>query len=175
MKLATVNDRCRAVATFRHISMQLMEMLAAWTPTTPEMEVKVLFGRHIWDLAQQTDALGKRTFELRHPEQYSLAPADEYATLLASARATRPTGDRMATFYEALVPGLVRRFREYVAATDPILDQPTHVILERGIREMERQCAEASQLQAQLGIAGAASHFFELDRAIPSVVKGASV
>lgn len=174
MKLATVNDRCRTVATFRHISMQLMEMLAAWTPTTPEMEVKVLFGRHIWDLAQQTDALGKRTFELRQPEQYSLAPSDEYASLLASARGITATGDRVATFYEALIPGLVRRFREYIAGSDPILDQPTLVILERGIREMERQCAEAAQMQASLGISGAASNFFELDRGISSVVKGAS-
>ena len=45
-------------ATARMVA--LMEIAAAWTPTTPEMEVKVLLGRHIWDFAQHADALGKR-------------------------------------------------------------------------------------------------------------------
>ena len=56
----SVTDIGRAIATFRFVSVQLMETVAAWTPTTPEMEVKVLLGRHIWDFAQQADALGNR-------------------------------------------------------------------------------------------------------------------
>ena len=42
----------------------LQTQLAEWIPTTPEMEVKVLFGRHVWDCARQADAFGKRAFEL---------------------------------------------------------------------------------------------------------------
>ena len=58
--ITSVSDRCRAVATFRHISVTLMETAARWTPTTPEMEAKVMFGRHIWDFAQMADWLGKQ-------------------------------------------------------------------------------------------------------------------
>ena len=63
----SVQDRAEYVATFRFIQVFLMETLARWVPQTPEMEVKVLFGRHIWDLAQQADGLGKRGYELRAP------------------------------------------------------------------------------------------------------------
>ena len=55
--MTSVTERCRAIATFRHISVRLMEALARWTPTTPEMEAKVMFGRHIWIFAQHADRL----------------------------------------------------------------------------------------------------------------------
>jgi hypothetical protein len=175
MKLDTVNDRCRAIATFREVSVKLMEMLALWTPTTPEMEVKVLFGRHIWDLAQQADTLGKRTFELRHPAQHSLAPAAEYEELLASARAARATADRVSIVYEALLPGLAARFQKYIDGADPILDQPSVVILERFIREMQRMSAEGAELQKTTSIgAGHAAELIARDRAIDSVVRSVS-
>ena len=175
MKLDTVIDRCRAIATFREVSVKLMEMLALWTPTTPEMEVKVLFGRHIWDLAQQADTLGKRTFELRAPAQHSLAPVTEYEEILATARESRATSDRVAIFYEALLPSLAARFQQYLDASDPILDQPTVVILERFVREMNRMGAEAASMQKSISLAGAnVGEWVARDRAIPSLVRSAT-
>jgi len=50
-----VKARAEAVGTFRHVNVFLMETLAAWVPSTPEMEVKVLFGRHLWLIAQLAD------------------------------------------------------------------------------------------------------------------------
>jgi len=73
-----VREKAEYLATFRWMEVFLMEMLARWVPTTPEMEVKVLMGRHIWDAAQHADALGKRTFELRAPLHYTLAPLPAY-------------------------------------------------------------------------------------------------
>jgi len=67
-KITSVVERCNTIATFRRISIWLMETTARWTPITAEMEVKVTLGRHIWEYAQMADALGKRTFELRQPE-----------------------------------------------------------------------------------------------------------
>ena len=94
-----VKQRGDHVATFRWIEVRLMETLAAWVPTTPEMEVKLLFGEHIWDAAQHADALGKRTFELRLPLQHSLGPAGGYVDLLADvARVTdSASGSRRST------------------------------------------------------------------------------
>jgi len=60
--MMTVKERGRFVATLRWVNVSIMETLAAWVPTTPEMEAKLLFGEHIWDAAQHADALGKRTF-----------------------------------------------------------------------------------------------------------------
>src|SRR5262245_36320052 len=155
-KITRVEERCRAIATFRHVSVKLMETVARWTPTTPEMEAKVVFGRHIWDFAQMADALGKRTFELRLPAQHSIRPVAEYDALLDEAAAAEGTGERLERLYEGVLPGLVDRYRAYVTATDPILDEPSLVIVQNIVRELERQRADAAQLRTALKLAARA-------------------
>jgi hypothetical protein len=152
----TVNDRARAIATFRFIEVRLMEITAAWTPTTPEMEVKVLFGRHIWDFAQHADWLGKRTFELRQPEHFTLRPVETYAALVEEAAAAETTAERLSALYDVLLPALDRRYRQYLRDTDALLDQPSVVIVERILNEMSRMLADGSRLRSQLSIAPAA-------------------
>ncbi len=148
----SVTDRVRAVATFRFIEVSLMEIAAAWTPTTPEMEVKVMFGRHIFDFAQHADALGKRTFELRQPEQYTLKPDAAYLTLLDSIRAGRSTAERLASLYNVIVPGLIRRYEDYISKTDPILDEPSVDIMKRIVSDLRRQSAQAQAVMNELRI-----------------------
>jgi len=164
---STVSDRSRSIATFRHISVRLMEMLARWTPTTPEMEAKVMFGRHIWDFAQMADALGQRTFELRRPKHYTLRPVDAYEALLQEASGAELTADRIAVVYEGVLPGLVERCRSYIVATDPILDEPSVVIIGRIVQDLERQRTEAAALLRELKLgAGAAIAIAARERAI---------
>jgi hypothetical protein len=168
--MTTVTDRCRAIATFRHVAVQLMEMAARWTPTTPEMEAKVMFGRHIWDFAQMADSLGKRTFELRQPLHHTLRPVAAYEDLLRDAAAAQETGERLAALYDGVLPGLIERCRSYVTATDPILDEPSVVIIERMIRELERQRSEAASLRRELGLgAAAATGIADRERTIESI------
>ena len=114
----TVKERGTAVATHRHVMVKLMETLARWVPTTPEMEVKLLFGSHIWDVAQHADALGKRTHELRMPLQHSLPPIQEYRELLDDVDAIGDTGDRISAFYDVVLPGIGARLRAYLETTD---------------------------------------------------------
>ena len=167
----TVNSRCRAIATFRHISVWLMETVARWTPTTPEMEAKVMFGRHIWDFAQMADLLGKRTFELRQPRHHTLRPVEAYDALLLEAAGAQSTGHRLAALYEGVLPGLVARYRRYVAATDPILDEPSIVIIEQVVRDLERQRVEAAALRRELNLGeSAAAPIAAREQAIGSIV-----
>ncbi len=146
----TVNDRGRAIATFRHVSVWLMETAAAWTPTAPEMEAKVMLGRHIWDFAQMADALGKRTFELRKPMHHTVPPVPAYLAFLAEVAAAKTTADRVAALYDGVIPGLIARYRAYVAAADPIMDEPSVVIIENIVRELERQRRDAAALRQEL-------------------------
>lgn len=150
----SVNQRARALATFRYVEVRLMEIVASWTPTTPEMEVKVVFGKHIWDFAQHADWIGKRTFELRQPEHYTLAPAEGYGSLLAQLGSVSATTERLGMLYDFFLPALVRRYAGYLGRTDALLDGPTVVIVERIVREHERQIAEGAQLKRVAGIDG---------------------
>lgn len=146
----SVAERARRIATFRFVEVRLMEIAAAWTPTTPEMEVKVLLGRHIWDFAQHADALGKRTFELRQPAQHSLRPVEPYVRLLDEVAASAATAERLGALYDAVLPGLERRYRRYLEEADAILDAPSLVVLERILLDLARQRGEADALRREL-------------------------
>jgi hypothetical protein len=152
-----VGERARCIATFRFIEVRLMETAAAWTPTTPEMEVKVLLGRHIWDFAQHADALGKRVFELRLPLQHSQPPAATYAALIEDLARIDGTAERLSALYDAVLPGLDQRYDRYVSQVDPVLDAPSLLIVERIRQDLERQRGEAAQLRSQLAMATAAA------------------
>lgn len=146
----TVKERGQFVATMRYVHVQLMETLAAWVPTTPEMEVKLLFGEHIWDVAQHADSLGKRTFELRLPLQHSVRPADAYAALLTELAKTDSTPQRLAAVYDVLLPGLAARYRRYIDETDALTDAPTVRILERHLIDTARMIEAARALREEL-------------------------
>jgi hypothetical protein len=148
----TVDERVQWIATFRFIEVRLMEIAAAWTPTTPEMEAKVMLGRHIWDFAQHADALGKRTFEMRRPEQFSQRPVEEYVALLDEVARVAPTADRLAGLYDALLPGLEQRYRHYLEETDALLDAPSVVTIERILVDFPRQRTEVLALRQELGL-----------------------
>ena len=148
--MLTVSERGRFVATMRYVHVWLMETLAAWVPTTPEMEVKLLFGEHVWDVAQQADALGKRTFELRMPLQHSLLPAVGYADFLDHLRAIVPTPQRLALVYAVMLPALVQRCQHYLGQTDTLSDAPTVRILERELADIARMQASAHALRLEL-------------------------
>jgi hypothetical protein len=146
MKL-DVKERGRAVATYRSVLVTLMETVARWVPTTPEMEVKTLFGAHIWDLAQHADAFGKRTHELRLPLQHSIPPTEEYSGWLSALGALEQTGERIAALYDVALPALAARYRDYLGRTDELMDAPTVRIIERILADNERMFRERSEVK----------------------------
>src|SRR5438046_10351078 len=45
---------------YRYAVERAMRALGGWIALTPELSAKLLMGRHVWDLAQQADAFGRR-------------------------------------------------------------------------------------------------------------------
>lgn len=146
----TIKEKADYVGTLRATRVYLMETLAAWIPSVPEMEVKVLFGRHVWDMAQHADQLGKRTYELRAPLHYTLAPADGYQEFLQRAASAQQTCERIYVFYEVLLPSMEPRIHHYLASTDRLQDEPTVRILEGILRDDARLRDESHALLAEL-------------------------
>jgi hypothetical protein len=170
--LISVPERGRSIATFRFVEVRLMEIVAAWTPTTPEMEVKVLFGRQIYDFAQHADALGKRTFELRCLEQFSMRPVELFVRLLEDAAQVVPTAERLAALYDGILPAMENRYREYLARTDALVDAPSFVILERILEDYARQRRDAVRVREEVGLPAAdVGEFLRRGGAIPTIVE----
>ena len=146
----SVQERAEYVATLRFIQVFLMETLARWVPQTPELEVKVLFGRHIWDLAQQADALGRRGYELRAPLQFSLRPVDSYVEVLEEFARTDTTPQKLQGFYDVILPCVAARYRNYLERTDRLLDEPTVRVVEKILGEFNRMIGESEALRKEL-------------------------
>ena len=134
----TVRERADAVSTLRYIFVYVMETVARWVPTTPEMEIKILFGRHLWDLAQHADALGRRTAELRLPYQTSRAPTHAFMAVLEEFAGIESTEGRVAGLYDGVLPIVSGLCQVHLAEVDELLDEPTIRILERIILDIER-------------------------------------
>jgi hypothetical protein len=145
-----VKQRGDNVATFRWIEVRLMETIAAWVPTTPELEVKLVFGAHIWEAAQHADALGRRANELRLPLHDSLEPARAFVELLTEVGAVADTAKRIAAFYDCILPGMDVRFRHYVDQVDALLDGPTVRIVERILNDTARMVRESHELREEV-------------------------
>ena len=145
----TVRERADTIGTLRYASVFAMETLARWVPTTPDLEAKILFGRHIWEFAQHADALGKRTHELRAALHYTPAPLPAYGAALELLRSTEGARERVEAFYDAFLPDLERRFRGYLAATDPFLDEPSVRIVDRVLTDLSRMAAESHTTRAE--------------------------
>lgn len=166
-----VKQRADLLGTFRFIEVRLMETIAYWTPITPEMEIKVLFGRHIWDFAQHADWLGKRTFELRQPEHYTRPATGDYLALLDALKEAPDGSSRLALLYDAVIPGLIERYEHYLNDTDRLLDGPSVLVIERILPDLRRQIEDVRALRSELDLpAISTNEFAARERAIAAVV-----
>jgi len=146
----SVKEKAEYLGAFRWIEVFLMETLAGWVPTTPEMEVKVLFGRHVWELAQNADGLGKRTVELRAPLHYTLKPLDRMVAFLEEVSKLEQTGERIDAFYDVVAPAMMQRYRSYLEDTDALLDEPSVRVIERILSGYERMLSERKEYCSEL-------------------------
>jgi hypothetical protein len=134
----TIAQKADTLGTFRFVCVRLMETLAGWVPTSPELEVKTLFGRHIWTFAQHADLIGHRTVELRAKLHYDRPPREPYQEALRLVREAEGSGNRVSGFYDVLLPDLVSRLQDYLGHADELLDAPSVEIIRRMLADIER-------------------------------------
>jgi hypothetical protein len=152
-----VKQRADAAGTFRHVNVTLMETLARWIPSTPEMEVKVMMGRHLWLVAQAADRFGKRAKELRAPLNHSLPPEARFGEALAQLAGQRDTAGRIAGLYGPALDAMDRAYAAYVAGTDPVIDEPSVIVIEDARREIDRMRRDRDHLLGEFPHLGQAA------------------
>ena len=121
-----------------------MRILGGWIALTPEVDVKLLFGRHVWDCAQHADLWGRRLPELRSKAQESEpANADVVAAfdLIETAEAPGQTVERVTAIYRVMKPHLATVYERHLAVANPVYEPPTRRILLRCIEEERRHAA----------------------------------
>ncbi len=120
-----VKENARRLANYRYAEVQLMELLAGWSHTTPQLAFKATFGYHVYDHAQAADMLGSRMEQLRSGRYREEPATDEFARLCEHIWRLDTVLDRLVAVYRVLEPHLVSTFVYHADATDPLADSPT--------------------------------------------------
>jgi hypothetical protein len=131
----------------------MMRMLGGWIALTPELDAKLLFGRHVWDCAQHADLWGRRLPELRAPAQQSEPANEAVAGLLALVQATEGpehTVERVTAVYRVLKPHAATVYERHLAVANPVYEPPTRRILERCLTEERRHAAAGEHVLRRL-------------------------
>lgn len=136
----SVEQTARMLRHYRYAEEQMMRILAGWIALTPELEVKLEFGRQVWDCAQHADLLGKRLPELRARAHVSEPPNEAFVTFmrrLADCEAPAATIERLVGIFRVLKPHLLSAYSQHLSACNPVYEPPTIRILERLIQETQ--------------------------------------
>lgn len=121
----SVQENSRRLANYRYLEVELMELLAGWSHTTPQLALKATCGYHVYDHAQAADMLGERLEQLRSSRERGEPATDAFAQLCEYVWLLDSTVDRLVAVYRVLEPHLVSTYVYHADATDPLADAPT--------------------------------------------------
>lgn len=149
----SVVDSARQIRRYRWLEERLMRILGGWIALTPELPIKLLFGRHVWDCAQHADLWGRRLPELRSAAHQGEPPSVEFAQLVAlveGRQARDESVERVVAVYRVLKPHLVTAYEAHLAEANPVYEPPTRRILSRCLEEERRHVAAGAVIVDRL-------------------------
>ena len=141
---SSVDASARRIRHYRWVEERLMRILGGWIALTPELPVKLLFGRHVWDCAQHADLWGRRLPELRSPAHQGESPSEGFRLLMDridGQQEKRESLERVVAVYRVVKPHLVAAYAAHQADANAIYEPPTRRILARCLDEERRHVA----------------------------------
>jgi hypothetical protein len=161
----SVDVSARRIRQYRWLEERLMRILGGWIALTPELPIKLLFGRHVWDCAQHADLWRRRLPELRAPAHQGEPPSADFARLVAlieSRQGRHESVDRVVAIYRVLKPHLVAAYETHLSEANRVYEPPTRRILSRCLDEERRHVAAGAVVLDRLtGPARARAASFE--------------
>jgi uncharacterized ferritin-like protein (DUF455 family) len=133
-----VKEMAQRLGAFRYLERECFRLLAGWMAVVPEWDVKLAFGKHVWEGAQHTERLGQRMVELRLPVRASRVPFILVSLIDLADRST-DTLQRLIAVYRVIKPLLATSYAELVNRTSAVSDAPTVDLLGELLARLERQ------------------------------------
>ncbi len=133
----TVTQNLELLGKYRYVEIQMMELMGSWAYTIVEPEIKIGFGRQMYQDAVHADMLGKRLPELKGRSEHFhyIAPSDAFVKLLEKIWRTDDTLRRMVALYRVLKPALVAAYDHHLEHAELPADEPTAYILRNILAE----------------------------------------
>ncbi len=172
----SVDHSARLMRNYRYAVERAMRALGGWIALTPELSAKLLMGRHVWDLAQQADAFGRRLPELRAHTQVS-EPASERVVAFMDAveepAAPGQTVERLVGVYRVLKPHLLSSYHDHLVRANPVYEPPTRRLLLRCIDDERRHIAAGETVLGHLCAPALAERVLAWQRRLEALVEAA--
>jgi hypothetical protein len=128
--LFTVEETARRVGNYKWAEMKLFEALGGWVATVPELDVKLVLGRHTYHHAWHAELWDKRLPELREMNTARLTqpPNPEFEKFIDAVRepeAAEHTIEKLTGVYRVLIPRFIGVYTYHLNGTSTITDAPT--------------------------------------------------
>src|SRR6476469_825030 len=128
--LFDVEESARRVGVYKWLEMRLFEALGGWVATVPELDVKLVLGRHCYHHAWHAELWDKRLPELREMNTTRLTvPANdamaEFVDAIREPEAPDLTIEKLVGVYRVLLPRKIAAYTYHLNATSRITDAPT--------------------------------------------------
>ena len=134
----SVDENVRRLLRFHWVERRLTSILTARIPAEPVWEVKCALALHQWQAAEHVDALRGRIAEMRNPSpRLDVSPDPALDAFLEELRRSADTAELLAGVYGVTLPALSRAYREHLAHTNPLVDQPTRRILRIALADID--------------------------------------
>src|SRR5256885_174392 len=161
---------------YRYAVERAMRALGGWIALTPAPSAKLLRGRHVWGLARQADAFGRRLPELRAHTKVS-GPASERVVAFMDAVGEpaapgQPVG-RLFGVYRALKPHLLSSYHDHLVRANPVYEPPTRRLLLRCIDDERRHIAAGETVLGHLCAPALAERVLAWQRRLEALVEAA--
>ena len=128
--LFSVEDTARRVGHYKWAEMRLFEVLGGWVATVPELDVKLVLGRHTHFHAEHAKRWDERLPELRemNRERLNKPPNAEFEAFMDAVRepeAPETTIEKLVGVYRVLIPRFIGVYTYHLNGTSSITDAPT--------------------------------------------------
>jgi hypothetical protein len=125
-----VEESARRVGNYRWVEMRLFEALGGWVATVPELDVKMVLGRHCYHHAWHAELWTKRLPELRemNVERMTVPANDDFVAFMDAVRepeAYELTIEKLVGVYRVLIPRKIAAYTYHLNGTSEITDAPT--------------------------------------------------
>jgi hypothetical protein len=125
-----VVESARRVGNYKWIEMRLFEALGGWVATVPELDVKLVLGRHCYHHAWHAELWNKRLPELREMNTERLTEPPNEAMIAFTDAVREPeapelTIEKLVGVYRVLIPRKIAAYTFHLNATSRITDAPT--------------------------------------------------
>ena len=134
----SVDENVHRLLRYHWVERRLMSILIARIPSEPVWEVKCALALHQWQCAEHVEALRNRIAEMRNPvPSLDASPDPALDAFVDELAQCRSTAELLAGVYRITFESLAEAYRDHLALTNPLVDQPTCRILRIALAELD--------------------------------------